>query len=163
MTTKKNHAGSDHNPSSKIKLEEISTGFLVTSAALSLKKHFSQAISAGGYQISTEQYVVLSQLWKEDGISQSDLGRRSFKDRHNISRIIKSLEQKALVLKKSDANDGRLARCVLTEEGRALRAPLSRISSQVLKEAFQGMDKGKIRELKKDLIHVLQNLGENLF
>ena len=163
MTTKKDDTDSTHAPLKTTRLNSISTGFLITSAALCLKKKFAQAITAAGFQISTEQYAVLSQLWHEDNISQSDLGRQVSKDRHNTSRIIKSLEQKALVVKKPDTRDGRLARCVLTEEGRALRAPLTRISKAVLQTAFQGMDDAKILELKKDMVRLLQNLGEDLF
>ena len=163
MTTNKDDSAAPHFAVNKRTLDKISTGFLITSAALSLKKHFSKAITAAGFQISTEQYLILSKLWDQDGIFQSELGRLAFKDRHNTSRIVKSLEQKGLVLKTSDTRDGRLARCVLTQEGRALRAPLTRISKQVLKNAFQDMDAEKIRVLKTDMIHMLQNLGEDLF
>jgi DNA-binding MarR family transcriptional regulator len=163
MIDKNYHTGVGHSPSKKNKLEEISPGFLINSAALSLKKHFSQALSASGYRISTEQYAVLSQLWNENGLYQSDLGKRVFKDRHNISRIIKSLERKALVIKKADENDARLTRCVLTKKGSALRAPLTRISARVLKGAFQGMREEEIRKLKKTLIHLLRNLEETPF
>ena len=144
-------------------LKEISTGFLIYSASLSLKKHFSQALSASGYQVSTEQYTVLSKLWQEDDIPQSILAKRICKDRHNVSRIIKSLERKALVTKKPDAADARLSRCILTDEGRALCDPLCRISEQVLEKAFQGTKEKDIQLLKKNLIHLLQNLGEDLF
>jgi len=163
MTTEKNDTQTTHIPLKKSRLDKISTGFLITSAALSLKKNFSQAITAAGYQISTEQYSVLKTLWRKDSISQSELGRQVFKDRHNVSRIVKGLEQKELITKTSDTKDGRLARCVLTEEGRALRAPLNRISRQVLKNVLQGMDEEKIRELKINIIHLLQNLGEDFF
>ena len=162
MTTENDYTETVHDPSKEDELKKVSAGLLITVTALSLKKHFSQAISGAGYQISTEQYAVLSQLWKEDSMSQSDLGRRVFKDRHNVSRIIKSLEQMALVVKKPDARDGRLARCVLTQEGRALCRPLSQISNQVLEKAFEGMGKGEIQWLKKNLIGILQNLGEDL-
>ncbi len=163
MIRKTYPAGSVHNPLQTVKLEDISTGFLINVAALSLRKHFSQAIIASGYEISTEQYMVLSQLWDEDGIYQSDLGRRVFKDRHNTSRIIRSLEQKALVAKKADANDGRLARCFLTKEGRALQNPLCQISSQVLKDALKGIEEETVLELKRNLVQLLENLGEKVF
>ena len=155
------HPGTGQTPASGKELEQISIGFLISIASLGLKKHFSQAISAAGYQISTEQYSILSQLWRQDNITQRELGKRVFKDRHNVSRIIKSLEQKALIVKKPDASDARITRCVLTPKGRSLQTPLCRISAQVLETAFQGMDDAKIQQIKTDLIHLLLNLGEN--
>ena len=140
--------------------EDSYTGFLLYAATLGLKKRFAQALAEGGCCITPDQHVLLTHLWREDGISQSDLAARSFKDRHNVSRIIKSLEEKGVVTKVSDEQDARLVRCVLSEKGRSLQAPSMNIAGQVLAQSFKDIREEDIITLRTTLMQLLDNLEE---
>lgn len=142
--------------------EDATTGFLLYAATFGLKKRLAQALTSSGYQITPEQQALLIHLWNKDGISQSDLAAHSFKDRHNVSRIIKGLEQKGLLKKLPDASDARLNRCVLTEKGQALKEPLLTLGQENMEISLKGIKKKEIENLRKTLMRILDNLEEDL-
>ena len=67
---------------------------------------------------TAEQFVLLSLLAEEDGITQQELGRRASSDPNTIRAILVLLEKRGLVSRRPHPTDGR-ARCVtLTRPGR---------------------------------------------
>jgi DNA-binding MarR family transcriptional regulator len=144
-------------------LSDGSIGFLLYSTALALKKRFLRALGESGVDVTQEQFTLLGLLWEHDGLYQSELAERAFKDRHSVTRILAGLESKGLVQRRPDAFDARLARCRLTEAGRALCGPLREVHARHLKEAFRGMDAEEVAGLRKGLVRLSSNLEEDLF
>lgn len=74
---------------------------------------------------TSDQFVLLTILAEEDGLTQQILVRRSFSDPNTITPMLKLLEAKRLVERRPHPRDGR-ARCVfLTPEGRALQTQMT--------------------------------------
>ena len=61
-----------------------------------------------GFNLTSEQWTVLSSLWECEGIHQSELAANTAKDRQNVTRILSLLEKGGLINKKSDHGDRRL-------------------------------------------------------
>jgi DNA-binding MarR family transcriptional regulator len=68
------------------------------------------------------QDLLLSALWREDGITQAELAARLGIEAPTVSRALQRLERSGYV--RREAARGRSRRVYLTEEGRALRRPV---------------------------------------
>ncbi len=75
--------------------------------------HFAQ------FGMTSDQWVVLSLLDEEDGITQRELTERSFSDPNTIAAMLTVLERRGLVRRDPHEKDGRARSVRLTDEGRA--------------------------------------------
>jgi DNA-binding MarR family transcriptional regulator len=74
--------------------------------------HFEQ------FGVTADQFVVLTLLADEDGVTQRDLVEQAFSDANTIGEMLTRLEKKRFVRRERHPKDGR-ARCVfLTPQGR---------------------------------------------
>ncbi|GHB28320.1 hypothetical protein GCM10007094_16010 [Pseudovibrio japonicus] len=72
------------------------------------------------YEISLAQWVVLSALWRRDGLSVSELSEYSGKKTAALSRLLDRLEDKELVRRAAVEDDKRSVKIHLTEKGQGL-------------------------------------------
>ena len=66
------------------------------------------------------QYLVMTLLWGQDGLSVRELGAELELDSGTLSPLLKRLEAAGLVQRHRDARDERRVRIRLTDAGRAL-------------------------------------------
>ena len=92
----------------------VATGVL--SRGLSL-----QTFAEKGFDITPEQYLILSLLYEHGELYQRQISELTYKDRPNVSRLINILEQKGLVKRINDSNGRQINKIVVTEKGRVLR------------------------------------------
>jgi DNA-binding MarR family transcriptional regulator len=78
-----------------------------------------------GLHLGQEFY--LAQLWREDGVTSADLASRTGVSAPAVTKVVTGLERAGLVHRERDSSDARLVRVWLTEAGRALREPVSRL------------------------------------
>jgi DNA-binding MarR family transcriptional regulator len=80
--------------------------------------HFEQ------FGVTADQFVVLTLLAAEDGVTQREVVEQAFSDPNTIGEMLTRLEKKKLILRERHPQDGR-ARCVyLTPKGRKLQRQL---------------------------------------
>jgi MarR family transcriptional regulator, organic hydroperoxide resistance regulator len=72
------------------------------------------------------QELCLAQLWREDGLSLSELATRMRVSSANTTKVTRSLERAGLVVRRSRADGAKVIRVHLTDAGRALRSPVTR-------------------------------------
>ena len=68
--------------------------------------------------ITTEQWVLIDTLYKNNGVSQNDLASGSFKDAPTVSRIIDLLCKKGITERQRFENDRRRYKIFLTDKGK---------------------------------------------
>ena len=85
-------------------LYSVINGMATTAVARRLQKNFRKA----GLDITIEQWSVLYHLWKEDGLSQLELGIRTFRDKASTTRLIDNLEKQELVVRIASKEDRRI-------------------------------------------------------
>jgi len=83
----------------------------------SLNKRFSDA----GISLTAEQWMVMTYLADQDGVSQQDLADRYDRSKASAMHLVRKLEKSGLVIRKPDPIDGRSNRVFLTSEGRKLQ------------------------------------------
>lgn len=98
-------------------------------------QHFASCFkdSLNKYNLTPPQFATLAFLWKNDGLSQIQLGNLMNKDRTTISGIIDRLEKEGLVRRRSDPEDRRTHLIYLTAGGAGLRGELESLATRVNK------------------------------
>ena len=71
-----------------------SLGFWIYRIYAQASSRLRRTFQAHGYDCTPEQWGVMTRLRDEEGMNQSQLGERTFKDRHNITRILDLLEKR---------------------------------------------------------------------
>lgn len=84
-----------------------------------IKWNYLRAFKELGLDFTAEQWVILDELYRRGGISQSELANGSFKDAPTVSRIIDLLSKKKLVQRERFDNDRRRYKVFLTKKGKA--------------------------------------------
>lgn len=130
------------------------TGKASTAIARRLQKNFKQE----GLDITIEQWSVLYQLWKQDGISQQELCNATFRDKPSITRLVDNLEKLKLVKRISSSEDRRMNLIFLTDAARALQERSMELANQTLNEALEGVEPDAIELCKAVLQRVYDNL-----
>jgi DNA-binding MarR family transcriptional regulator len=107
--------------------------FLIGKAAQTVARRARDKLAA--YDVTPTQYAVLKVLWEQDGQTGVALGTRLLIDSATITGVIDRLAAAGLLERRSDAEDRRVQRLVLTERGRSLRAPLDDAMDRLNAEA----------------------------
>jgi len=136
-----------------------SLGFLLVRTALKLRLLGNTLLQEAGEDITVDQWGILNLLWESDGQTPVELARRADKDKPNVTRLLKILEDKGLVHRQADPTDRRSHRIHLTEAGKALRDRLLDVGEACLERACQGLSLQEVRTLKHLLNHVYANVA----
>lgn len=135
-----------------------SLGYIINSIAREMNACLYRSFREGGFEITPQQWAVLNRLWEMEGIHQSKLAKKTTKNRHNMTMILKQLEIKGLIQKKPDKQDKRLQRVYLTKEGKMLKSQLIPIAIQSLEKLFSGVSKKDLRVIKNIHKTIIKNL-----
>jgi len=114
---------------------------------------------AAGAAITPENFVVLAMLVNQEGVHQSELARLTRKNRHNMARIIATLEQKGYVQRRSDGGDKRRQLVFLTDSGRGVLDEYAPIVSDFSGLVFAGLSEEELEIMNRIHLRILSNLG----
>jgi len=115
-----------------------------------------------GYAVTPEQFGVLARLHREEGMNQTQLGKRMLKDRHNMTRILNLLEKGGYIERRPDSRDRRIFRIFLTESGKEIQeklAPIVRRHLDELTEGAPGNDQKTTCQVLKKIVNNIQSCG----
>lgn len=98
------------------------------------------------------QELMLSELWREDGITQAELAARLGIEAPTVSKAVHRLERVGYVRREPDGR--RIQRVFVTDEGRALK--------DAVEQAWRTADAQLIAEFTKDEQETLKKLVSRL-
>lgn len=136
-----------------------SLGFLLVRTALKLRLLGNTILQEAGEDITVDQWGILNLLWEADGQTPVELARRADKDKPNVTRLLKILEDKQFVVRKPDPKDRRSHRIHLTEAGNALKGKLLDLGVTCLERACLGLTSQEVATLKSLLNRVYANVS----
>ncbi len=93
------------------------------------------------------QYLVMLVLWESSPRSVGELGAKLHLDSGTLTPLLKRLEQAGMVERRRDPGDERRVLVKLTQTGRALRRPASKVPA-TLAEGL-GLPPGEIERLRR--------------
>jgi len=133
-----------------------SVGWLLNNAARLSSRRLSGKLA--GYNVTPPQWGVLVALWEQDGLSLSELAKRSFFDGPTMTGIVDRLEKAGLVERRRDSTDRRVISVYLTDEGKQLQAQLPTLSEEANRDATAGLSDDEVRRFVGTLRTIIANL-----
>jgi MarR family transcriptional regulator, organic hydroperoxide resistance regulator len=133
-----------------------SVGWLLNNAARLASRRLSSKLA--GYNVTPPQWGVLVALWEQDGLSLSELAKRSFFDGPTMTGIVDRLEKANLVERRRDSTDRRVISVYLTEEGKRLQDQLPALSEDANRDATAGLSPDEIDRFVHTLRKIIANL-----
>ena len=106
------------------------------------------------YGLTPIQHLILEALWRQDGVSASDIGKKLVLDGATLSGVLDRLASGGWVLKESDVEDKRVLRIFLTPKSKELQPRLSEARNQTnedLLKPFNLEEKVLLKRFLRDL------------
>ncbi len=134
-----------------------SLGYLAGSLSQIMSDRLRRNFLARGIDLTHAQYVLLSDLFEEDGLTQQALADKVFKDKAAVKRTVDTLVEKGLV--ERQAQDGARNNPVrLTRHAREQEASFRKVAAMTVEEVTGGIPR---REMERCL-SVLRRLQARL-
>jgi DNA-binding MarR family transcriptional regulator len=128
-------------------LEQYVTYAVVRAAKTHLRRAGALLVELG---LQPGQDMLLRQLWRQDGLSQSELLTRLMVEPPTVTKAIGRLERDGLVTRRRDRGDARVSRVFLTARGKRLRGRVEAIWAELEERATAGFtadERGLLRRL----------------
>ena len=101
-----------------------------------INKALLRAFAQEGLSITTEQWSVLTCLWKEDRVTQGELCELTRKDKPSMTRLIDNMQRNKIVVRVPYPTDRRVNLIHLTQYGADLREQVNRIVQGIVDKAL---------------------------
>jgi DNA-binding MarR family transcriptional regulator len=116
-------------------LEETLTYALII-AMKTKRNRMAAAMAPLGVHVGQE--FLLNALWREDGLTQSELIARLGVEPPTVTKTVQRLERAGFLRRSPDSDRPRVSRVWLTDAGKALREPIERIWAEMDEELMNG-------------------------
>lgn len=143
----------------KFNLDE-SIGFKIEITERKLKREWIKLFRNKGIDITPNHWMILYRLVEEEGLTQAEISKRTFKDTANITHILDLLVKKGLVKRVPVESDRRVFRIYLTDQSRTLMNIVPKIVASNLRAVTKGISKKDIETTKRVLEKIYVNLCE---
>jgi DNA-binding MarR family transcriptional regulator len=135
-----------------------SLGSLLSKANLYTRAYFNSLIKNENLNITIEQWVLLSIVSQNPGITQTEIAKIGLKDKTNVTRILDVLEKNNLTVRKSDKNNRRIYKIFLTSDGERNLIRMNSLAKKVEEAAANIFSEKELHELKKSLKKICTGL-----
>ncbi|CZF82745.1 Transcriptional regulator, MarR family [Grimontia indica] len=110
------------------------------------------------FDVSIPEWRILARLAEHEKLNAKDIGDLTFMDKSRVSRAVKLLEEKGLLLKVKDSTDNRASFLSLSESGRDLYAKIAPKALDWEAELIDVLDTVEYR----DFLRVMEKLDARL-
>lgn len=143
-------------------LKEVFTKYLGDSLVQSgraVKVYMLDVFAKENYEITPEQYVVLSMLNEETLLYQNKLCEELHKDKSNMTRILSVLEEKGLVEKiHATENKKQVNKIKITSKGKEIKDKITPIVQASREKYLDGISQDEMYNCIKVLNKICDNL-----
>jgi DNA-binding MarR family transcriptional regulator len=109
------------------------------------------------------QQFVLCALWKEEGLTHSELADHLHVHPATVTNALKRMERTGFLERRPDAEDQRVSRVYLTDAGREIRGSVERVWTELEEQTIEGFSDEERDVLERLLERVYENLaGEEI-
>ncbi len=138
---------------------ETILGFNINKASLMVRKRLTTQLKEAGHELTPEEFSLLSRLWEENAISQSDLIEKTIKDKTRVTRLLNSLIKKNYVYKRMSEGDRRNQIVYLTDQGKEIQKIVIPVVLELMNQAGSGISKEELEITQNVLQKVFRNLN----
>ena len=138
-------------------------GLLVAQAHQLAGRLFSRILKEHGIEeLNPAQGRIVFALWKEDGLTQTELALRTKLDKSTLALMLVRLEEAGQIRRMVDAGDARIRRVALTARNRRLHEAYRAASQEMGRRYYKGLGEARIDAFEATLRIVIDNLEEAL-
>jgi DNA-binding MarR family transcriptional regulator len=105
------------------------------------------------------QAILTCTLAKQDGMTQSEIAEQLSIQGATVTNMLQRMEEAGLVVRRRDAEDNRLVRVYLTDEGRRKEQELNKQFQDLENAIFHGVSQEDRNRLRGLLVQLLQNMN----
>lgn len=134
------------------------TEFLIHRTDVKLTNYFIKKLKP--YEVTPEQWGIISILDSQRGMTQKELAVILDKDQTTLVRMIHSMVKKGVTQKQTNVKDRRSQYLFLTEKGEDLKNTLVSIVNDAHQVATNGLSVEELTQLKTLLNKVYDNVKE---
>ena len=127
----------------------------LSSTALLIRSYSSQIFNEHGFDITPEQYTILSLIVDNKELYQRRFSEITLKDRANISRIIKILEEKGLVARITGSNGRQIFKVIPTSRGIELNNKVKPFAQKIRQDIT--------KDIKDEDLEIFLNTLDKMF
>lgn len=140
-----------------IRVEEA-LAFKVHRLARLLRRHLAKVTAEIAAELTPEQWFTLNRLRNKGQASQVELTDAALEDRPNLTRLLAGLEQRGLVRRHRDPEDGRRHVVRLTDAGRRVHDTIAARIPEIRKQVQRGISAADLAAAHRVLDAVEDNL-----
>lgn len=133
-------------------------GTLTSRVSSLMKKELSKAFNNINEYLTPEEFSILSMLWENGNMIQSDIVEKTKKDKAITTRLLNSLTDKGFVKKSPCIKDKRNFEVFLTEKGISSKEILLEKENMVSEMSLNHIDKKELEITMTVLKKVYENL-----
>ena len=132
-------------------------GFILHDVARLLRTTFDRRVKSLG--LTRSQWWVLNHLFRNNGMTQSDIADLLEIERATLGRLLDRLEAKGWVRREADAGDRRAKRVFLTEEVEPALKAMRTAAAELRRDALAGLSAEEQERFVDTLLVVKANLN----
>jgi len=137
---------------------QTSLGHLASRFSRLVLRRLGNELAAANLGITAEHYSLLVHLWEHDGLSQGALAEKSGRDKTTMARLAATLEERGLIERRQNPDDGRARLLYLSAAGKTTMDRATKLAREILNDAKSGIGADEL-EICRD---VLRRAGANL-
>jgi DNA-binding MarR family transcriptional regulator len=137
---------------------DTTLGYVVNRTAVLLRQELQRRFRLSNQQLAAEEWALMGQLWKADGLPRQALADRTIKDQTTVTRLLDTLVRKGLVRRAQDPADRRVVQIWLTERGRLLEAQLAPLALALMADAARDIPAEDLATTLRTLARIQENL-----
>jgi DNA-binding MarR family transcriptional regulator len=115
-------------------------------------------IYSNEFQLSISQWRIVARLGEVDQLQAKDLVSQTLMDKSKVSRVVRQLQQRKLLIRQRDKSDLRAWRLALTPEGRMLYSAIVPRALAWEASLLRALDAAEYR----DLLRIMEKLDQRL-
>lgn len=136
-----------------------SAGYLANHVARLFARELAEAVRPLG--LAPAQFMVLLELWREEGLTQKDLVVRLDVEQATMAATLARMERDGLIERRPDQADARARRIQLTAQARALQQPALAAAKGVNARALAGFSEDEREVLLSGLRRIVGALSRS--
>lgn len=139
---------------------ETKGGFYISQIKQLQDRIFSRLLAEAGLEINGSQGRILFVLWKEEGLTMSEIGKRTSLANNTLTSIIDRMSSKDMLIRNPDASNRRQVRVYLTENARNMKKHYEEVSQKMNQLFYRGFEEEEVGEIELILNRILENLKD---
>jgi DNA-binding MarR family transcriptional regulator len=141
-------------------MEKLNQTFFYTleKTVKAYRQFFQAQLKREGYDITLDQWLVLTMIIEYKDITQGEIAEKVFKDKASVSRIIDLLEINEYVVKGSHPTHGKMVKIDITKKGLHVINALKKDVPKFRNHALKNISETKKKETQAIMQLIISNV-----